>query len=124
MSATDESDMKAALCQLHREMLDVKSERDDLRNQVRLLTQAGDKAQAEKGEAKLKVIRLQAEVDALRLSHRRYERLSILGCAPGYSEHLDKGLVLRFSNLDKFIDDDIAAHPSRGDVCNGTGVRS
>jgi hypothetical protein len=46
----------------------------------------------------------------------RYRRLQILGCAPCYTEHLKKGEVMRFSNLDKYVDDDIAAHPSRGEA--------
>lgn len=46
----------------------------------------------------------------------RYRRLRVIGCAPSYSTALDDRVVLRFYNLDKFVDEDIAAHPSRGEV--------
>lgn len=55
-----------------------------------------------------------ARDEALR-DARRYWRLQVLGCAPSNSEHLNHGLVLRFSNLDAHVDADIAAHPSRGE---------
>lgn len=47
---------------------------------------------------------------------RRYRRLQILGCAPGGSHELEQGHVLRFTNLDKVIDDDLKIHPSRGEA--------
>lgn len=50
------------------------------------------------------------------LDAKRYRRLQILGCAPYGHETLEKGLVLRFTNLDKFIDEDIKHHPSRGEA--------
>lgn len=45
----------------------------------------------------------------------RYRRLQILGCAPMGSPHLDTGCVLRFSGLDKYVDEDMRVHPSRGE---------
>jgi hypothetical protein len=47
---------------------------------------------------------------------QRYQRLRILGAAPGGSKQLDAGTVLRFQNLDDFVDADIAAYPSRGEA--------
>jgi len=55
--------------------------------------------------------RVQAALDA-----RRYRRLRILGAAPAYTNHLRNGNVMRFNNLDTFIDDDIEAYPSRGEA--------
>lgn len=49
---------------------------------------------------------------------KRYRRLQVLGCAPGTSKQLKNGTVLCFTNLDDFIDDDISAHPSRGEAKN------
>lgn len=46
----------------------------------------------------------------------RYRRLRVLGCAPAYTQHLARNDVMRFTNLDAFIDEDIAAHPSRGEA--------
>lgn len=46
----------------------------------------------------------------------RYRRLRLIGCAPANSEHLSQGLVMRFTNLDGFVDDDIRVHPERGDL--------
>lgn len=46
----------------------------------------------------------------------RYHRLRILGCAPGQTEHLRTGSVMRFTNLDAYVDADRAAHPSRGEA--------
>lgn len=53
----------------------------------------------------------------------RYRRLRLLGCSaalPGATEHLARGLVLRFTNLDEFIDADLRAHPERGDSSRPT----
>jgi hypothetical protein len=50
------------------------------------------------------------------LDARRYRRLQILGCAPAYTEHLEKGNVMRFSNLDAFVDADLKTVPSRGEA--------
>lgn len=47
---------------------------------------------------------------------KRYRRLRILGAAPGGSKQLDQGTVLRFSNLDLFLDDDLRIHASRGEA--------
>lgn len=60
------------------------------------------------------IIRIQT--DKIALDARRYRRLQVLGCAPSTSPALDNGTVLCFTNLDKFVDDDISAQPSRGDV--------
>lgn len=67
-----------------------------------------------------------AEIDALGIpmwtyatpdsrDARRYRRLQVLGAAPFGSDELEHGNVLRFTNLDVFVDGDIAAHPSRGE---------
>lgn len=69
---------------------------------------------AARREYEHKISRLQsAVVDA-----RRYDRLRILGCAPGTSPTLKEGTVLRFQNLDGFIDSDIKLNPSRGEAAN------
>jgi hypothetical protein len=47
---------------------------------------------------------------------RRYRRLQILGCAPDGSRNLAAGTVLRFTNLDDFVDEDLNAHRSRGEA--------
>lgn len=46
----------------------------------------------------------------------RWRRLCILGAAPMGSKNLDAGTVLRFQSLEQFVDDDLAAHPSRGEA--------
>lgn len=46
----------------------------------------------------------------------RYRRLQIFGGAPFGSAHLDNGTVLRFTNLDEFVDSDLRLHPSRGEA--------
>lgn len=61
-------------------------------------------------------LNLLKQQEGMVLDARRYKRLQVLGCAPSTSLLLDKGLVLRFSNLDKFIDEDIKVHPSRGET--------
>lgn len=53
---------------------------------------------------------------------RRYRRLRVLGCAPMGSPNLGDGTVLCFTNLDKFVDDDRAAHPSRGEANETVGA--
>jgi hypothetical protein len=50
----------------------------------------------------------------------RYRRLQILGVAPYGSTELKLGLVMRFTNLDNFVDADIKAHPSRGEYSTAT----
>jgi hypothetical protein len=50
----------------------------------------------------------------------RYRRLQILGCAPSGSTELKLGLLMRFTNLDAFVDADIKAHPSRGECSTET----
>lgn len=47
---------------------------------------------------------------------RRYRRLRVLGAAPFGSPQLVNGTVMRFTNLDAFIDADIARQPSRGEA--------
>lgn len=47
---------------------------------------------------------------------RRYRRLRVLGCAPDGSDLLERGLVMRFTNLDDFIDRDLVTQPSRGEA--------
>lgn len=54
--------------------------------------------------------------DELKKSSQRYERLRVLGCAPYSSSHLERGLVMRFQNLDEFIDKDVENYPSRGEA--------
>ena len=45
----------------------------------------------------------------------RYRRLRVLGCAPMLSANLAAGTVLRFTNLDGWVDADICSYPGRGD---------
>lgn len=52
----------------------------------------------------------------------RYRRLHLLGCAPMGAPELDEGLVLRFSNLDAFVDADLKAYPSRGEAVPPTAT--
>lgn len=47
---------------------------------------------------------------------RRYRRLQILGCAVCGTPELEDGVVSRFSNLDKILDDDLKLHASRGEA--------
>lgn len=47
---------------------------------------------------------------------RRYRRLQILGCAVMDTRQLAEGSVSRFSHLDKIVDDDLKARPSRGEA--------
>ena len=47
---------------------------------------------------------------------RRYRRLRVLGAAPGGSKQLDQGTVLRFTNLDAFVDHDLTHYRSRGEA--------
>lgn len=54
--------------------------------------------------------------DEICLDAKRYQRLRILGCAPMESKELKKGLVLRFTNLDDFLDNDLKNYPSRGEA--------
>lgn len=56
-----------------------------------------------------------AEAPEPGLDARRYQRLRILGAAPGYSPQLEAGNVLCFTNLDDYVDRDLALHPSRGE---------
>lgn len=49
---------------------------------------------------------------------RRYQRLRVLGCAPSYTTHLQNGMVLRFTNLDEFVDSDLKSNPSRGEAAS------
>lgn len=51
-----------------------------------------------------------------KLDAARYRRLQILGAAPGGSNNLEEGTVLRFAALDSFVDDDIQNMPSRGEA--------
>lgn len=50
----------------------------------------------------------------------RYRRLRVLGVAPAESTHLTRGLVMRFTNLDDFVDQDRAVHQSRGEYSTAT----
>lgn len=45
---------------------------------------------------------------------RRYRRLQILGCQVAHTDGLSG--CLRFTNLDKLLDDDLSIHPSRGEA--------
>lgn len=56
-----------------------------------------------------------AEIDRLAADAGRYQRLRILGVAPGGSEQLRNGTVLRFQSLDSYVDTDVKAYPSRGE---------
>lgn len=47
---------------------------------------------------------------------RRYRRLRVLGCAVMDTPNLPKGLVDRFTNLDAIVDEDLEAHPTRGEA--------
>ncbi len=60
--------------------------------------------------------RAHAQGEPVALDAARYQRLRILGCAPGYTAHLERGEVLRFTNLDQFVDADLAIQPSRGEA--------
>lgn len=42
------------------------------------------------------------------LDAKRYRRLRILGVAPAYTKHLEDGNVMRFTNLDDFVDGDLS----------------
>lgn len=46
----------------------------------------------------------------------RYRRLRVLGCAPAETKQLEQGSILRFQNLDEFIDKDLEHVPSRGEA--------
>lgn len=59
---------------------------------------------------------LRAENERLRADAARYQRLRVLGAAVYGTEHLTRGLVSRFTNLDEIVDYDIALHPSRGEA--------
>jgi hypothetical protein len=59
-------------------------------------------------------------VETVSVDARRYHRLRVLGCAPAYSKHLQDGSVLRFTNLDEFVDADIERQPSRGEALSTT----
>lgn len=52
---------------------------------------------------------------------QRYQRLRILGAAPGGSKQLKDGTVLRFQALDDYLDGDIISYPSRGEPEAGVG---
>ena len=56
--------------------------------------------------------------ETIRRDARRYRRLQILGVATGaeFDTHLRTGTVMRFSNLDEFVDEDLKWHPSRGEA--------
>lgn len=53
--------------------------------------------------------------DAILQDARRYRRLRVLGCAPDSTQHLKHGHVMRFTNLDNFLDEDLANY-DRGEV--------
>ena len=46
----------------------------------------------------------------------RYHRLRIIGAAPGGTANLASGTVVRFTNLDAWLDEEIRRHPSRGEA--------
>lgn len=53
---------------------------------------------------------------------RRYRRLRILGCAPAYTGHLDRNEVMRFTNLDEFVDADMKNVHERGDAARSSAA--
>jgi len=55
-------------------------------------------------------------VETAGVDARRYQRLRVLGCAPAYTDHLKRGDVMRFTNLDEFVDKDADWTPSRGEA--------
>jgi len=55
-------------------------------------------------------------VETAGVDARRYQRLRVLGCAPAYTDHLKRGDVMRFTNLDEFVDKDVDWTPSRGEA--------
>lgn len=61
------------------------------------------------------LIAMTAARDEALLDACRYSRLRVLGCAPSTSPQLANGTVLTFTNLDKFVDEDIKNQPSRGE---------
>lgn len=54
--------------------------------------------------------------EAVERDARRYRRLRVLGAAPFGSDLLETGGVMCFTSLDAFIDEDLRAHPSRGET--------
>ena len=54
------------------------------------------------------------------LNEKRYRRLRVLGAAPFNSKQLATGNLLRFQNLDDFIDNDLYHHDSRGEAKEDT----
>lgn len=52
------------------------------------------------------------DLDAVERDAARYRRLCVLGVPKA----TDESEMLRFTNLDAFVDNDIAAHPSRGEA--------
>lgn len=47
---------------------------------------------------------------------KRYRRLRVIGVAPSSTKQLENRTCLTFTNLDEFVDSDLAIQPSRGEV--------
>lgn len=82
-----------------------------------------DTVRQDRARLELRMSALQSEMHTLRLSHGaqeldalRYRRLRVLGVAPDGTKHLREGCVMRFTNLDEFVDHDIRITPSRGEA--------
>jgi len=70
---------------------------------------SGTEPSASKVERSLNMENLQRDA-------ARYWRLRVLGCAPCGSTELATQCVMRFTNLDAFVDADIRINPSRGET--------
>ncbi len=55
------------------------------------------------------VTKAKQESAALKEDARRYRRLRVLGCAPAGTKQLEAATVLRFTNLDGFVDSELDA---------------
>ncbi len=63
-----------------------------------------------------RIVGLEKKLAAQQPDCARYARLRVLGAAPMDSLALSSGTVMRFQSLDAFIDEDIRAYGSRGEV--------
>jgi hypothetical protein len=85
------------------------AEKAELRTENECLS-ASCKAAAEQYDA------LRLRVEELERDAKRYRRLRVVGVAPYNTPELERGFVLRFTNLDEFMDAEFLAHPSRGEA--------
>ena len=59
------------------------------------------------------------ELESVKRDAKRYRRLRVIGVAPYGTRELEHGLVGRFTNVDEFVDKDIADYPTRGESEHG-----